>query len=55
MSEELAELFRHDFEAAMDRFWTEHNTWTSELLRDMARFFAPFEPCDGNLYMELPL
>lgn len=53
MSEELAELFRHDFEAGMDRFWTEHNTWTSELLRDMARFFAPFEPCDGNLYMAL--
>ena len=53
MSEELAEVFRHDFEAGMDRFWTEHNTWTTELLRDMARFFAPFEPSDGNLFMAL--
>ena len=53
VSEELAEVFRRDFEAGMDRFWTEHNTWTTELLRDMARFFAPFEPGDGNLYMAL--
>lgn len=37
----------------MDRFWDEHNTQTTELLRDMARFFAPFEPLDGNLYIEL--
>lgn len=53
VSDELAELFRCDFEAGMDRFWSDHNTWTSELLRDMARFFAPFEPSDGNLYMTL--
>lgn len=53
VSEDLAELFRHDFEAGMDRFWTDHNTWTSELLRDMARYFAAFEPGDGNLYMAL--
>ena len=53
VSEELAELFCDDFEAGMDRFWTEHNTWTSELLRDMARYFAAFEPADGNLYMAL--
>ena len=37
----------------MDRFWQDHNTWTSELLRDMARFFAVFEPGEGNLYMAL--
>lgn len=53
VSEELAELFRRDFEAGMDRFWQDHNTWTSELLRDMARFFAVFEPSEGNLYMAL--
>lgn len=53
VSEDLAELFRRDFEAGMDRFWREHNIWTSELLRDMARFFAVFEPSEGNLYMAL--
>ncbi len=37
----------------MDRFWRDHNIWTSELLRDMARFFSVFEPSEGNLYMAL--
>ena len=37
----------------MDRFWTERNTQVTELLRDMARFFALFEPLPGNLYLEL--
>lgn len=50
---ELAETFVVDFEAGMDRFWKEHNTLTTELLRDMARFFAPFEPLPGNCYSEL--
>ena len=53
VSEDLAELFRRDFEAGMDRFWRDHNTWTSELLRDMARYFAVFEPSEGNHYMAL--
>ncbi|WP_428312001.1 hypothetical protein [Hydrocarboniphaga sp.] len=53
VSDDLAALFRCDFEAGMDRFWLEHNPWTSELLRDMARFFAVFEPEEGNLYMEV--
>jgi len=53
VSEELAKLFRRDFEAGMDRFWQDYNTWTSELLRDMARFFAVFEPGEGNLYIAL--
>lgn len=53
VSDELAMLFRQDFEAGMHRFWTEHNYWTSELLRDMARYFAAFEPADGNLHMAL--
>lgn len=52
VSDDLAEIFR-DFEAGMDRFWVDHNTRTAELLRDMARFFAPFEPLDGNLYIRL--
>jgi hypothetical protein len=38
VSEDLAESFRQDFEAGMDRFWSEHNVRTSELLRDMARY-----------------
>lgn len=53
VSEELAKRFRCDFEAGMDQFWTDHNTWTSELLRDMARFFAKFEPLKENLYLKL--
>lgn len=53
VSEELAALFRQDFEAGMDKFWEQHNTWTTELLRDMARYFSQFEPSDGNLYEAL--
>lgn len=53
VSKELAEVFRHDFEAGMDRFWKEHNTATAELLRDMARYFAKFEPLQDNLYIKL--
>lgn len=53
VSEDLAELFRRDFEMGMDRFWREHNIWTSELLRDMACYFADFEISKGNLYVEL--
>jgi hypothetical protein len=53
VSEDLAESFRQDFEAGMDRFWSEHNVRTSELLRDMARYFAQFEPQPGNLYVRL--
>lgn len=50
---DLANLFVDNFEAGMDRFWEERNTDTTELLRDMARFFAPFEPLPGNYYIEL--
>jgi hypothetical protein len=53
VSDELSQAFVADFEAGMDRFWNEHNIQTSEFLRDMARFFAPFEPLPGNLYVEL--
>lgn len=50
---ELANAFVCDFEKGMDRFWAERNTQATELLRDMARFFAPFEPLPGNQYLEL--
>lgn len=50
---DLANLFVEDFEAGMDRFWKERNADTTELLRDMARFFAPFSPSPGNYYGEL--
>lgn len=53
VSSELASLFTRDFEAGMDRFWAERNTDTTQLLREMASFFAPFEPLQGNLYKEL--
>jgi hypothetical protein len=50
---DLTAAFVRDFEAGMDRFWAERNVETTELLRDMARFFAKFEPLPGNLYGEL--
>lgn len=49
---DLANAFAN-FEVGMDRFWAERNTQTTELLRDMARFFAPFEPLPGNCYGRL--
>ncbi len=53
VSPELESLFIQDFEKGMDRFWTERNPDTTQLLREMAQYFAPFEPLDGNLYKEL--
>lgn len=53
IGDELASVFAADFEAGMDRFRIEHNTLTTSLLRDMAKYFAPFEPASGNLYMEI--
>lgn len=52
IDEDLANAFK-DFEVGMDRFWDERNTQTTELLRDMARFFAPFEVMPGNAYLKL--
>jgi hypothetical protein len=49
----MAAEFERDFEAGMDRFFIEHHTRTTELLRDMARFFAQFEPLPENLYLKL--
>lgn len=53
VSHELANLFERDFEAGMEQFWKEHNTLSTALLRDMARYFAQFESIEGNLYLEL--
>lgn len=53
VSPDLASVFIRDFEEGMDRFWAERNADTTQLLREMARFFAPFEPLPGNLYIEL--
>lgn len=53
VSQELADMFKSDFEKGMDRFWSEHNPAVTPLLLDMARYFAPFEPLPGNAYLEL--
>jgi hypothetical protein len=53
VSKELADLFIQDFEKGMDQFWELHNTRTTELLRDMARYFAQFRPYYGNCYKTL--
>jgi len=49
----LALAFQASFEVGMDKFWLERNVDVAELLRDMAVFFAQFEPLDGNLYREV--
>jgi hypothetical protein len=50
---DLAKLFKDDFEAGMDRFWVERQVDTTELLRDMAKYFAKFKPGPGNFYSRL--
>lgn len=50
---DLAQLFTEDFEAGMDRFWAEHNTETTALLREMAQYFVQFEPMPNNCYEQL--
>lgn len=52
-SEELAAVFAKDFEEGMDQFLHTRNVDASALLRDMAAYFATFEPLDGNLYFEI--
>ena len=50
---ELSAAFARDFEEGMDRFWAERSTETTRLLREMAAYFARFEPKPGNYYSEL--
>jgi hypothetical protein len=53
VSTELTALFSADFEAGMDLFWKERNTDTTAFLREMAKYFARFEPLPGNCYSKL--
>jgi hypothetical protein len=50
---DLATLFAQDFEQGMDRFFVTRNVHVSALLREMAAYFAQFEPLAGNCYAEL--
>jgi len=49
----LADLFRRDFEKGMDKFFVAHQEDVPEFLRDMARYFAQFEPGPNSLYKGL--
>ncbi len=53
VDDELAELFKIDFEKAMDEFFEKRNADVTPFLRDMAKYFCQFEPLEGNLYGEL--
>lgn len=50
---ELSDLFQRDFEKGMDTFFDECNEDVAEFLRDMAKYFAQFEPGPKNLYRKL--
>lgn len=49
----LADLFRQDFEVGMDQFFKERNTEVVRFLREMALYFARFEPGLKNQYTRL--
>ena len=53
VNDELAELFKSDFEKGMDEFFEKRNTDVTPFFRDMAKYFCQFEPLQGNLYGEL--
>lgn len=53
VSPDLAALFAQDFEKGMDDFWIRRNTDTTRFLREMAKFFARFEPMPDNEYINL--
>lgn len=50
---ELANEFRRDFEKGMGVFFNKRNEDVTALLRDMAKYFAPFNPGPRNLYTRL--
>ena len=50
---DIASAFAMDFERGMEMFWEQRNTDVTAFLRDMARFFAKYEPQAGNAYLEL--
>jgi hypothetical protein len=49
----LADLFEENFELGIERFFRERNISVTQLLKEMAEYFAQFEPTDGNLYGKL--
>jgi hypothetical protein len=53
LPDSVASIFAEDFEKGMDEVWLNHNERTSALLRQLARLFAPYEPRQGNAYIEL--
>lgn len=50
---DLASLFRGDFEEGMQEFRSRREVETSTFLRDMASYFARFEPGSANHYRTL--
>lgn len=50
---ELADLFSQDFEKGMDVFFDKRNEDVTAFLREMAKYFAKFEPGPNNLYKKL--
>jgi hypothetical protein len=50
---QLADLFQQDFEAGMDQFFQEHNEDVIGFLREMAHYFAQFQPGLKNQYTRL--
>jgi hypothetical protein len=53
VDDDLAAVFSRDFEKGMDHFYRDRKTRVSALLREMAAYFAQFEPLSGNFYVEL--
>lgn len=53
LPDELARIFEKDFELGMSQFRYQYPGYATDILRDMAAYFAPFKPLDGNAYIEL--
>jgi hypothetical protein len=49
----LRDKFENDFERGMEEFFRYRNTETTAFLREMADYFAQFEPGPKNYYVEL--
>lgn len=53
VSDDLAAVFREDFEAGMAEFRRRHEVETTTLVREMAFFLSGFSPGETNLYRQL--
>lgn len=51
--DDLADGFQQDFEKGMDVFFDKRNEDVTAFLREMAKYFAQFEPGSSNLYKRL--